>query len=212
MLIRQNYYDHKRQQIQQLVLEILDNLQRMMVQFDAYLLKPTSENKAFIFENENEIDIDEKKIEKYILEIISLEQLNTSEIKWLFSVSRIIRELERIGDQLTNIVTISDVIDTNILRPMIRSFFDYEKDMISWLTAGIQDNNAEKLQSVITHDAYVNHLNKQTYKGLVHLINEEKQLTESKLKMVIVSRFLERIGDHLVNAARTYKDAIEVYQ
>ncbi|MEN1968803.1 phosphate uptake regulator PhoU [Lentibacillus sp. N15] len=212
MLIRDNYYDHKRGQIQQLVLEVLDNLQQMMEHFDTYLVKPTNDNKAFILENEDYIDSNEKKVEKYILEIISLEQLDTSAIKWLFAMSRIIRELERVGDQLTNIITISDVIDTNILRPMIRSFFDYEKDMMTWLTAGIQDDNAEKLHDVMSHDAYVNHLNKETYQDLVDLINEDEQLTESRLKMVIISRFLERIGDHLVNAARTYKDAIEVYQ
>lgn len=209
MLIRENYYDHKRDEIQRVVLETLDNLKEMMEHFDRYLTKPTTENKAFILENEDYIDTNEKKIEKYVLEIISLEQLNTSEIKWLFSVNRIIRELERVGDQLTNIITISDVIDTNVLRPMIGTFFAYVIDMMKWLTAGIQYDNPEKLQAVMSHDEYINHLNKETYQGFVDLINDEEKLSESKLKMVIISRFLERIGDHLVNAARTYKNAIE---
>lgn len=208
MLIRKNYYDHKREQIQHLVLEIVDHLTHMVEQSDEFLLQPTKDNKDMILQTEDYIDDHEKKIEKYILEIISLEQLNTSEIKWLFAMSRIIRELERIGDQLTNILTISDVVDTSEIRPKIRDFFNYEQTMLEWLTTGIQNDNADKLEAVIEHDAYVNNLNKETYQGVVELIHEEEQFTESKLKMVIISRFLERIGDHLVNAAKTYKRAI----
>lgn len=211
MLTRLNYYEQRRSEIKWLVLEILDDLSGMTEHFDTYLKKPTDENRDFILKKENYVDKNEKRIEKYILEIISLEQLNTNEIKWLFSMNRVIRELERVGDQLTNIITISDVMDTDVLRPMIKRFFEYEKDMIKWLTEGIQTDDHEKLQAVISHDEYVNNLNKETYKRLVVLINEEERLTESKLKMVIISRFLERIGDHLVNVARTYNDVIEAH-
>lgn len=209
MLIRKNYYDEKRGEIKWLVLDVMDDLIGMMDHFDQYLKHPTNENKDYILRNEHDIDKSEKKIEKYILEIISLEQLNKNEIKWLFSMSRIIRELERVGDQLTNIITISDVVDTQVLRPIIQEFFNYEKDMVGWLQEGIEDDNSGKLQEVMSHDKFVNNLNKETYQSLVYLINNKEKLNESKLKTVIISRFLERIGDHLVNAARTYKKMVE---
>ncbi|HLR09110.1 MAG TPA: phosphate uptake regulator PhoU [Bacillota bacterium] len=212
MLTRQNYYQEKRSEIKRLVLQILSDLAKMTDHFEHYLKQPTKENKNFILDNENYVDKNEKRIEKHILEIISLEQLDTNEIKWLLSMNRIIRELERVGDQLTNIITISDVIDTDVLRPTIKRFFHYEQDMIRWLTQGIETNDAAKLQDVIAHDEHVNHLNKETYQQLVDRINEKEELTESKLKIVIISRFLERIGDHLVNAARTYREMIEDYK
>src|SRR5699024_7699425 len=183
-------------------------LTRMMEQSDEFLLQPTTNNRNTILQTEDYIDDHEKKIEKYILEIVSLEQLDTSEIKWLFSMSRIIRELERIGDQLTNILTISDVVDTQEIRPKIHDFFYYEQTMLEWLTTGIRNDDTDKLEAVIDHDAYVNNLNKETYQDMVDLIQEEERFTESKLKMVIISRFLERIGDHLFHAAKTYKRAI----
>src|SRR5699024_6206647 len=149
MLIRKNYYDHKRDQIQHLVLEIIDHINQMMEQSDEFLPEPTKDNKDMILQTEAYIDDHEKKIETYILEILSLEQLDTSEIKWLFSMSRIIRELERVGDQLTNILTISDVVDTSEIRPKIRDFFNYEQTMTEWLTIGIQDEDTEKLEAVV---------------------------------------------------------------
>ncbi len=180
----------------------------MMEDFDLYLRKPTARNKTLLIEKEKYIDSNEKVIESAIHEVISLEQVNPRNIKWLFAISRIIRELERVGDQFINIVTLTNVLDTKMLVPLLNDFFDYEKEMLMWLTYGMQYDDPERLQQVISHDAFVNRLNKRTYNRFVDLINEEEQITESWLKMVIISRFLERIGDHLVNAARAYKSVI----
>jgi len=212
MLIRQNYQDERRTQIKKLVLETLDDLIQMTIYYEAFLEDPTDENRDFVLNTENYVNKNEKRIERYILEVISLEQLNTNEIKWLFSINKMIRDLERIGDQLINIVVISDIVDVKELRPIINDFFQYEQDMMHWLMDGIKHNHIEKLDQVISHDKHVNNLNKDTFKGLVHLIDENETLTESKLKTIIISRFLERIGDHLVNVAETYKKVVRVDQ
>jgi len=209
MLTRRNYYDDKRDKIKQLVMDTVDDLMEMKNYYAKYLDDPTAENKDFILETENYVDNNEKKIEKSIQNIISLQSLDKNEIKWLFTMSRIIRELERVGDQLTNIITISNVSDTTDIQPMIQAFFQFEEDMMEWLKKGIQDDDRNYLEKVISHDENVNQLNRETYNQLVTLINEKEAINESKLKMIIISRFLERVGDHLVNAASIYAKAIE---
>ncbi|HLQ70208.1 MAG TPA: PhoU domain-containing protein [Bacillota bacterium] len=209
MLTRQNYYDEKRDKVKSLVIETLDDLTEMKKQYIDYLDSPTPENKDCILETEHYVDKNEKKVEKTIQEIISLQHLDKQEIKWLFTMSRIIREMERIGDQLTNIITISEVADNHDLQPLIHQFFHYEDDMMAWLRSGIEDDDIDDLEKVVHHDEHVNQLNRETYNRLVTLINEKESITESKLKMIIISRFLERLGDHLVNAARIYAKVIE---
>lgn len=208
MLIRKNYYDYKRNKIENLVLEVIDYLNQMMEQSVDFLLEPSKYNKSTIMETEHSINYYEKKTEKNIMEIISLEQLDKSEIKWMFSMGRIIKDLERVGDQLINILTVSDMDDTNELRNTVSNFFKYEQTMIKYLSLGIKNDDQEKLKEVIEHDVYVNNLNKETFQEMVELI-EKESFTESKLKVVIVSRFLERVGDHLVNAAKLYKRSID---
>lgn len=208
MLTRRNYYDERRERIKELVIQTLDDLSEMKSLYTTYLENPTAENKGYILETEDYVDKNEKKVEKTIQEIISLQHLDKQEIKWLFTMSRIIRELERVGDQLTNIITISKVADTKDLRPMINQFFHYEDEMMTWLRAGIYEDDIDELEKVIAHDENVNQLNRKTYDELVTLINEQESITESRLKMIIISRFLERVGDHLVNAARIYAKVI----
>ncbi|MDY0409418.1 phosphate uptake regulator PhoU [Virgibacillus soli] len=210
MLIRQNYYEEKRSEIKRLVLQIIDDLIETTDYYHEYLKTSSHELKEDILKNERYIDKNEEKIEQYILEIISLEHLDTMEIKWLFAMSRIIRELERVGDQFINIITLCDTTDSKNIRPMIKAFFEYEKDMMRWLRVGIAEHNVVKLEKVIAHDKNVNDLNKETYSHVVDLINEHEKITESNVKMVMISRFLERVGDHLVNVARKYKEVIAV--
>src|SRR5699024_445335 len=158
MLTRRNYYDDKRDKIKHLVTGTIDDLVEMKNYYVQYLEHPTAENKAFILETERYVDKNEKKIEKSIQDIISLQSLDKNEIKWLFTMSRIIRELERVGDQLTNIITISNVSDTTDIRPMIQTFFQFEEDMMDWLKQGIQDDDISYLEKVISHDENVNQL------------------------------------------------------
>ncbi|SES88931.1 Phosphate uptake regulator [Oceanobacillus limi] len=208
MLTRQNYFQEKRYEIKNLTLSILDNLDEMTDYYIAYLNNPSDENRNHILEAENYVDHNERKIEKYISEIISLQQLDVHDIKWLLAMNRIIRDLERIGDQLTNIITISDDTDAKELKPMIRKFFQYEQKMITWLIHGMNNDDIVSLDKVVQHDEHVNKLNKDTYQNVADLIKNHKKISESKLKMIIISRFLERIGDHLVNIARTYQKIV----
>jgi phosphate uptake regulator len=209
MLTRENYYAIKREEIKNLTLSIMNHLVNMTEYYTAFLHNPSDKQREYIFKAENHVDEIERKIESYILEIISLQQLNMKEIKWLFGLNRMIRDLERIGDQLTNIITISESHDASELKPLIQEFFKYEQQMMHWLMEGMKNDDVEALRKVIAHDQHVNKLNKETYQMLVHHIEGEMKLTESKLKTIVISRFLERIGDHLVNCAKTYKETIQ---
>ena len=212
MLSRENYYATKRKEIKSLTLSIIDHLLNMTNYYTDFLNDPSDKQREHILKAENSVDQIERKIESYILEIISLQQLNMKEIKWLFSMNRIIRDLERIGDQLTNIITISEVQDVEELKPLIRKFFVYEQKMMHWLMDGMKNDEINVLNQVILHDQHVNKLNKDTYQMLVSHIEVEKKITESKLKMIVISRFLERIGDHLVNCSKKYKETIRTVE
>src|SRR5690625_6765630 len=94
----------------------------MTEHFKLYLAKPTKENKKIVLKNESFVDRYEEKLKEDILEIISLQQLEIKEIEWLLMMNRIIRELERVGDQLTNIITFSDAIDISTLQEKTKPF------------------------------------------------------------------------------------------
>lgn len=208
MLIRENYYENKRKEIKDIIIVMINELIEMTEYYTSFLKSPSEEKIELLTKAEKDVDKNEKEVEKHILEMISLQQLNVNEIKWLLAMARIIRELERVGDQITNIVTISDVDERKELAPLIGDFFEFEQQMMKWLVEGIVEDDTDLLEKVIVHDKHVNKLNTDTFQDVVDLINNQKPITESHLKMILISRFLERVGDNLANVAKSYKRII----
>src|SRR5699024_12391355 len=85
--------------IKKLVNQTLIDLIEMKNHYINYLDTLTSKNKDKILEMENYVDENEKKVDKTIREIISLQSLDKQEIKWLFTINRIIRVIDRNEDQ-----------------------------------------------------------------------------------------------------------------
>ena len=154
----------------------------------------------------------EERVNDHILELLSLQPVAKDKVKELFGISRIAGLLERVGDQLINLLTISDGENAAELMPMIEQFFHYEREMMGWLIQGIEKNDRHLLELVISHDQYVNRLNKGTYQSVVHSVQEQEKITESNLKTIIMSRFLERLGDYLVTIAKIYHDFLDTRQ
>lgn len=208
MLIRNNYYTQRRKRIKDKVLEITVLLKSMISKTGDFLLTSDKQLKLDINNIEDEVNKLEEEIESNILEIISLEQLDTNEIKWLFAISRIIRELERVGDQLINVVSISQVIGEEKIQPKIQNYFKQEKAMIELLYDGIYYEDKHKLNNVRLKDKFVNALDAETMQEMQATIENDIKISESQLKLVMASRFLERIGDHLSNVAKVFSQAL----
>ncbi|MFC4618523.1 phosphate uptake regulator PhoU [Camelliibacillus cellulosilyticus] len=208
MLTRNNYYDRVKKEIERIVLNMVDDLDTLMDRCVEYLGAPSRENKSFLLAAEDEIDQEEKEIEDYILNFISVQTLSITDIKWLFTMHRIIRELERTGDQITNVMTICNAKDEEEAKRTVEQFFELERAMVAGLKRGIESKEIATLENVMSQDAKVNELNRETYQTMTHLMNDNKINAEFGSKLIIVSRFLERFGDHIVNAAKLYKKYI----
>ncbi|HEY4599703.1 MAG TPA: phosphate uptake regulator PhoU [Cerasibacillus sp.] len=209
MLKRQSYHKMMRTQMKVAVLDILNHILKMTSDYLAYLAKPSDDKKALLLDQEKYIDQSEQKINDMILELITLQPLTKDDVKELFGIGRIAGQLERVGDQLINLLTISEGEDVEVLKPVVESFFKYEYDMMEWLLKGIKNEDAELLKKVIRYDEHVNKLNIGTYESLVHSVEEHQEITGSNLKTIIAGRFLERLGDYLVTIAKTFIDILE---
>ncbi|GGE26837.1 phosphate transport system regulatory protein PhoU [Pullulanibacillus camelliae] len=207
MLTRRNYYVDQKKQIEQVVLRMIDRLDTLMSQCMSYLSEPSKENQAFMLWTEDKLDAEEKEIENQILNVISVQNLDVIELKWLMTMSRIIRELERCGDQLTNVMTVCNITSIESeTTEVIERFFLHESGMVQDLKAGMLAKDGERLELLITRDEHVNRLNRETYKRMTHSMNENKLDATLGSKIIMMCRFLERFGDHLVNAGKLYKN------
>lgn len=149
--------------------------------------------------NEMQIEIDDR-----VMQLVALQQPMAVDLRFILSASRINNDLERIGDQAVNIAQSA----LRILRhPQVKPYVDLPR--MSELAEGmVRDSlnslvhrDAELAKSVLIRDDEVDHLRDQIFRELLTYMMENSAVVFPAFELVLVTKNLERIGDHATNIA-----------
>lgn len=153
---------------------------------------------------EKEIDQKEKDLEALCLKLLLQQHPVASDLRLISSVLKMITDLERIGDQAEDIAEISVYLsDQTFIKelehiPMMATAT--QKMLTDSIDAFVQ-KDLVLAESVILADDYVDNLFTQVKKDLIDLITVDKNNGEQAIDLIMIAKYLERIGDHAVNIA-----------
>jgi len=128
------------------------------------------------------------------------------------AATKINGELERIGDLVINITENVHVLAQHPpLKPLIDipRMADLARQMVRNSLDAFIRGDALKAQSVIMADDQVDALKDQVLRELLTYMIADPHTIERSLALILISRHLERIGDHATNIA---EDVIYVIQ
>ena len=150
---------------------------------------------------ENEIDEKEREIEGLCMKLILQQQPVATDLRIISSALKMISDMERIGDQASDIVEITKYIKNNdkISNIHIR---DMAYATIKMVTDSVESFVKKDLQlaySVMEYDDVVDDLFCKVKKELTDLISEDNLNGELCMDLLMIAKYLERIGDHAVN-------------
>lgn len=147
--------------------------------------------------NSHEIAIDEK-----CLELLALRQPTARDLRFITLALKIVTDLERIGDQCANIAKRARELN---MEPALKPYIDIPrmaeraammlKDSLDAFVRG-DDDLAIK---VCKDDQMVDDLNEQVQRELLSFMIEDPHTISRALKLIYVSKALERIADHATN-------------
>ncbi|HEV2313676.1 MAG TPA: phosphate signaling complex protein PhoU [Candidatus Acidoferrales bacterium] len=149
--------------------------------------------------NEMQIEIDDR-----VMQLVALQQPMAVDLRFILSASRINNDLERIGDQAVNIAQSA----LRILRhPQVKPYVDLPR--MSELAEGmVRDSlnslvrrDADLAKSVLVRDDQVDNLRDQIFRELLTYMMENSAVVFPAFELVLVTKNLERIGDHATNIA-----------
>ena len=151
---------------------------------------------------DDEIDARYFAVEEGIQELLARQTPVASDLRLVLSLLHVNLHLERIGDYC---VTIAKLVK---LAPPVapdRMFVDaFEEmgsraeEMIRVALDSFRDRNAQRAESLVDLDELIDRANRRVV-GHVLSLGSDLALREWGLRMIIVSRCLERIGDHAVD-------------
>ena len=157
-----------------------------------------------IMEKEKKVDKYDVKIDKICQKIFALNQPVAMDLRLIMSALTINTNLERMGDIAVNIVESSKLIGkkpewinktnfaemTKIAREMIRLSID----------SFIQDD-AQLAKKVIETDIILDRYNKENHQILIDIMKQNPDNIQPAVALLVISRQLERLGDHATNIA-----------
>jgi phosphate transport system protein len=157
-----------------------------------------------VFRSEPAINRLEREIDQMALDLLAMEQPMAIDLRFILSVIRINADLERVGDQAVNIaVRVKEMgafanIDLPVDIPKLASL---ASAMVRKALQAFIEADADLATSVLKLDDQVDAMNDAAFYSLSSLIKEQPDLTPQSLNALIISRNLERVGDHATNIA-----------
>ena len=152
---------------------------------------------------EREIDRKERDIEALCMKLLLQQQPVARDLRAISSALRMISDMERIGDQAADIAEISDFLTDCPLtnRVHLKEMAVEAVQMVTDSVDAFVKNDLELAHAVMKHDDMVDGFFRQIKDELIALIVEDSHNGEFCIDLMMIAKYLERIGDHAVNIA-----------
>ncbi len=171
------------------------------------LLDKNQDKAGRVIEEDDPVDRLEVEIEQACLSAIALRKPVRDDLRFFFSVLKIITDLERMADQAVNIAQrVIKMEGRPYLKPLeaLPRMADISMSMLTDSLKSFRDSDPELAREVFRRDDEVDHLNLQVsddlFRMMGNLEGDESVFTRAT-DLILVAHYYERVGDHACNIA-----------
>lgn len=166
-------------------------------------LENDEEAAEIVFERDNEIDRKEKDIEALCMRLLLQQQPVARDLRVISSALKMISDMERIGDQAADIAEIAAFVRDNETKSRlhIRHMATAAVKMVTESVDSFVKKDLELAQAVMEYDDVMDDLFAKVKQELIDLIGQDKANGEFSVDLLMIAKYLERIGDHATNIA-----------
>lgn len=190
--------------LQEMAWETINALDRAM----RSLTERDDELAQEVIDEDDVIDRMEVDVEQACLKFIAMRQPVRDDLRFVFTVMKIITDMERTGDQAVNIAQRAQKLNgQSLLKPLI----DIPRmaiicsEMLRDALKAFVEKDAVLAREVFLRDDEVDRLNRQVFEELMELMAHKPENEDSYIRratdLILIARYLERIGDHASNIA-----------
>jgi len=159
--------------------------------------------KENVLETDKQIDQKERDIETLCMKLLMQQQPVASDLRTISSALKMISDMERIGDQASDIAEIAEYAYGSGMESETH-IADMARATIQMVTDSIDSfvkKNVELAHTVISHDSIVDDLFDKVKGELISAIENKAANAEALIDLLMIAKYFERIGDHAENIA-----------
>ena len=161
------------------------------------------EKARMVMNGDHRVDHKEREIETLCLHLLLQQQPVARDLRLISSAMKMITDMERIGDQAEDIAEIVTFLDGHSRDGMER-MEDMARAVIEMVTSSVDafvKKDVTLAEKVIAQDDVVDDYFSEVKCGIITMIAENPADGEFALDLLMISKYLERIGDHATNIA-----------
>ena len=153
--------------------------------------------------HDREIDQMERDIEAICLKMLLQQQPVARDLRQISAAMKIITDMERIGDQAEDIGEIVPFLNgrTGVECEDIRLMAETAQQMVRSSIDAYVNQDMALVKKVIDMDDIVDDAFDRTKETLIHMISCNREDGQYCLDLLMIAKYLERIGDHATNIA-----------
>lgn len=157
-----------------------------------------------IIKDDDKVDELQKIIEDECIKFIATEQPLASDLRSVFTASKIVTDLERMADYAVDICKITNKIngDGGGFKELMLPLWDMEEQVRKMIDLGIScyvDKDIEKAYEICKMDDGIDGIYRKVFEDILKIIKKDETEGNLSAQLLFVSKYLERIGDHVTN-------------
>jgi phosphate transport system protein len=144
----------------------------------------------------------EQEIEDRCVVLIAREQPVASDLRKLVTSLKIVTQLERMGDHALHVAKGTlRLLPETYMKPLIDipRMAELGIGMIRDVLTAFLDNDATRACEVARRDQEIDELHNQVMREVFTYMIENPKFISQSISLLFISRFLERVGDHVTN-------------
>lgn len=153
---------------------------------------------------DDDIDKMQREIENICFGLLIKQQPVAKDLRLITAAMKMVTDMERIGDHAVDISEMTEFLSDY----QMNDKFDTLKNMASEATVmlihsidAFTEKNVDIAKEVIEHDDVVDELFVNVKDELIKLVSQRPEDGEAGLDILMIAKYLERIGDHATNIA-----------
>ena len=153
-----------------------------------------------------DLDQLEISIDESIVSLIARYRPVAHDLRFVIATSKIVSDLERIGDQSVNVARLARKLNKEPQLPYLEKINRMANIALEMLQEAIRcfvKNDVEKVQAIIRRDDEVDEMNREFYRQSVEEMAQDPKNVARSLNLLLVARNIERIADHCKNIAES---------
>jgi phosphate transport system protein len=157
-----------------------------------------------VIDRDRQVNTYDVEVDEQCVNLLALHQPAAGDLRFITTTMKIVTDLERIGDQAVNIA--QRVLELNP-EPQLKPYIDLPRmaekaqRMVKESLDAFVARDTELARQVCAKDAEVDALKEQIFRELLTFMMQDPRTIPRAIRVILISRFLERVADHATNIA-----------